>query len=129
MATHSSILAQKIPWREDPGRPQFMKSQESYTTQQLNNLNKLGSAEVVFSVIIEVESVNGVIIVLASLVAQTIKNPSAVQETWVHFLGWEDPLEEDMTTHSSIAWRSPMDRDAWRAAVHGVTKSQTQLSD
>ena len=83
----------------------------------------------VFSVIIEVESVNGVIIVLASLVAQTIKNPSAVQETWVRFLGWEDPLEEDMTTHSSIAWRIPMDRDAWRAAVHGVTKSQTQLSD
>ena len=79
----------------------------------------------VFSVIIEVESVNGVIIVLASLVAQTIKNPSAVQETWVRFLGWEDLLEEDMTTHSSIAWRIPMDRGAWRAAVHGVTKSRS----
>ena len=36
-----------------------------------------------------------------------------------HPLGWEDPLEEGMTTHSSIlAWRIPMDRGAWRAAVH-----------
>ena len=45
-------------------------------------------------------------------------------------LGWEDPLEEGMTTHSSIlAWRIPMDRGAWWAAVHGVAKSQTQLSN
>ena len=44
-------------------------------------------------------------------------------------LGWEDPLEEDMTTHSSIlAWRILMDRRAWWATVHGVEKSQTQLS-
>ena len=41
-------------------------------------------------------------------------------------LGWEDPLEKGMATHSSIlAWRIPMDRGAWRAAVHGVAKSQT----
>ena len=40
--------------------------------------------------------------------------------------GWEDALEEDMATHSSIlAWRIPMDRGAWWAIVHGVTKSQT----
>ena len=45
-------------------------------------------------------------------------------------LGWEDLLEEDMATHSSIlAWRIPMDRRAWWATVHGVQKSQTQLSD
>ena len=43
-----------------------------------------------------------------SLVSQTLKNPPAVQETWVQSLGWEDPLEEGMATHSSIpAWRSP----------------------
>ena len=40
--------------------------------------------------------------------AQTVKNPSAVQKTWVRSLGWEDPLEEDMATHSSInAWGIP----------------------
>ena len=43
---------------------------------------------------------------------------------------WEDPLEEDMATHSSIfAWRIPMDRGAWWATVHGVAKSQTRLGD
>ena len=52
----------------------------------------------------------------ASLVAQTVKNPPAIQETWVRSLGWEDPLEEGMATHSSIlAWRIPMDRGVWRA--------------
>ena len=61
-----------------------------------------------------------------SLVAQMVKNPPAVQETWVRSLGWEDPLEEGMATHSIIlAWRILMGREVWRAAVHGVTKSQT----
>ena len=47
----------------------------------------------------------------ATLVIQTIKNLPAVWETWVRSLGWEDPLEEDMATYSSIlAWRIPMDR-------------------
>ena len=47
----------------------------------------------------------------ASLVAQLVKNPPAMWETWVCSLGWEDPLEESVATHSSIlAWRIPMDR-------------------
>ena len=62
----------------------------------------------------------------ASLVAQMVKNLAATWETTVQSLGWEDPLEEGMATHSSIlAWRIPMDRGAWWATVHGVTKSQT----
>ena len=62
----------------------------------------------------------------ASMVAQTVKNPPAMRETWVQSLDWEDPLEEGMTTHSSIlAQRLPMDRGAWRVAVHGVAKSRT----
>ena len=62
----------------------------------------------------------------ASLVAQMLKNLPTMRETWVRFLGWEDPLEESMATHSSIlAWRIPMDRGAWKATVRGVTKSQT----
>ena len=44
----------------------------------------------------------------ASLVAQLVKNPQAVQETWVRSLGWEDPLEKGKATHSCIpAWRIP----------------------
>ena len=43
-----------------------------------------------------------------SLTAQLVKNPPAMQETWVQFLGWEDPLEKEMRTHSSIpAWEIP----------------------
>ena len=60
----------------------------------------------------------------ASLVAQTVKNLPVVRETWVQSLGWEEPVEESMATHSSIlAWRIPMDRGAWWATVHGVKKS------
>ena len=64
------------------------------------------------------------------LVAQRVKNPPAMRETWIRSLGWEDPLEEGMATHSSIlAWRIPMDKGAWWAVVHGVAMSRTQLSD
>ena len=66
----------------------------------------------------------------AFLVAQMVKNLPAMQETWVQYLGWEDPLEAGMATHSSIlAWRIPIDRGAWWAIHHSVTKSWTQLSD
>ena len=62
----------------------------------------------------------------ASLVAQMVKNPPAMQQTWVHSLGQEYPLEEGVETHSSIlAWRIPMDREAWWATVHGVTEGRT----
>ena len=47
----------------------------------------------------------------ASLVAQLVKNLPAMQEAWVRFLGWEDPLEKGKATHSSIlAWRIPWGR-------------------
>ena len=66
----------------------------------------------------------------ASLVAQMVKNLPAMKETWVQSLGWKDPLEEGMVTHSSIvAWRIPMDRGAWQAVVHGVAKSWIQLDN
>ena len=70
------------------------------------------------------------IYIQASQVAQLLKKPPVIRETWVQSLGWEDPLEEGMATHSSIlAWRIPMDRGAWQAAVHRVTKSRTWLSN
>ena len=53
-----------------------------------------------------------------------VKNPSEMQETWVQSLGWEDPLEEGMATHSSIlAWRIRMD------SLPGFAKGQTRLSN
>ena len=46
-----------------------------------------------------------------------------MQETRLQFLGWEDPLEKEMATYSSIlAWRIPLDRGAWQATVDGVTR-------
>ena len=51
------------------------------------------------------------------------------QEAWVRSLGWGDPLEEEMETHSNIfAWKVPR-AEAWWATVHRVAKSWTQLSD
>ena len=62
--------------------------------------------------------------------AQMVKNLPAMWETWIQSLGWEDSLEEGMATHSSsLAWRIPMDKGAWRATVHGVEKSWTRLND
>ena len=57
----------------------------------------------------------------ASLMAQLVKNPPAMQETWFRSLGWEDPLEKGKATHSSIL--------AWRIPWTSVSKSWTWLSD
>ena len=62
----------------------------------------------------------------ASQMAQWLKICLPMQEMWVPSLGREDPLEEEMATHSSIlAWEIPQGH-GW---VHGVAKSQTRLSD
>ena len=62
-------------------------------------------------------------IIWASLVAQMVKNLPAIRETWVQFLGWDDPLEKGTATHPSILGNS-MD-----SIVQGVTKNWTRLSD
>ena len=55
-----------------------------------------------------------------------VKNRHEMQETWVLFLGREDPLEKEMATHSSIlAWRIPVDRVAWQATSMGSQESDT----
>ena len=60
-----------------------------------------------------------------------VKNPSAnAGDTGSVFLGWEDTLEKEMATHSSIlTWGNSTDRGAWRATVHGVTKVWKRLSN
>ena len=65
----------------------------------------------------------------AFLVAQLVKNPPAMQETWVRFLGQEEPLEKEMATHSSmLAWRIPWIKEPWQATVHGVTRVRHDLT-
>ena len=59
---------------------------------------------------------------VASLVAQRLKNLPAMRETWVRFLGREDPLEKEMATHSSIlAWRIP-----WMEEPGGLRSMRSQ---
>ena len=63
-----------------------------------------------------------------SLVAQVVKNLPAMREIWVRSLGWEDPLEEGMTTPLQYSClENPMDRGAWRAAPDRVAQTQTGL--
>ena len=65
-----------------------------------------------------------------SLVAQLLKNLPAMQETWVWFLGWEDALEKEMATHSSIlAWEILWTEMPGRLQSIGSQKSQIWLSD
>ena len=57
-----------------------------------------------------------------SLVAQTVKRLPAMQETWVRFLGWEDPLEKEMAPHSStLAWKTP-----WAEEPGGLQSRELQ---
>ena len=59
-----------------------------------------------------------------SQVAQTVKNLPAMWENWVHFLGWEDPLEKGMAAHSSIlAWRIPWTEEPGRLQSMGSQES------
>ena len=65
-----------------------------------------------------------------SLVAQTVKRFSTMQETRVQSLGQEDLLGKEMATHSSIlAWKIPWMEEPGGLQVQGVTKSLTWLSD
>ena len=74
-ATHSSILAWRIPWTEEHGGLQSMGVAKSWT--RLSDFT----------------------FALVSMVAQTVKNLPALQETWIWSLGWENPLEKEMATH------------------------------
>ena len=64
------------------------------------------------------------LVVWALLVAQSVKNPPTMQETWVQSLGGADPLEKEMATHFGIlAQRIPMDRGTWQAQSMGSQES------
>ena len=66
----------------------------------------------------------------ASLIAQLVKNLPVIQETWVRFLGWEDSLEKEMATHSSIlAWRIPWTEEPGRLQFMGLQKNPKKMSN
>ena len=123
MATHSGILAWRICMDRGAWRATVHRVTKSRTllSDYAATAERAGQHEV--PLVLELLPQT---FVSAALVAQTVKNLPAMQETWVRFLGWEDPLEEGMATHSSIlAWRICINRGNWQAMVHGVTKSWT----
>ena len=108
MATHSSILAWKIPRMEEPGRLQSMGSQrvrqDWATSLHYENVYQMGSKWNSKCEII-------------SLVTQRVKNLPAMREAWVWSLGREDLMEGEMATHSCIlAWEIP-----WREEPDGLS--------
>ena len=98
---------------------------------------KTKNTHVLHSVILSIEikyqhmqiNIQVCLLKMLSLVAQMVKNPPAVEETWVQSLGWEDPLDKEMATHSSIL---PC-KILWREETGGLqpmrSQSQTPLSD
>ena len=104
MATHSSILAWRISWTEEPGRLQSTGSQrvrhDWVTSLHFFTSAVLTSHKIVPNMLPDNQDCR------ASLVAELVKNPLEMRETWVQSLGWVDPLEYGIATHSSIlAWR------------------------
>ena len=106
MATHSSTLAWRIPWREEP-----------------DGLQSMGSQRVGHDWAASLSLSLWFLYLWASLVAQRLKHLPAMWETWVQSLGWEDPLEKERATHSSIlAWRTP-----WREEPNGLQSMGSQI--
>ena len=154
MAPHSSTLAWKIPWTEEPGRLQSMGSlrvgHDWATSLSLFTFMHWRREWQPPPVFLPGESQGQRSLVgcrlwgrtwlkrlsssssssRASLVIQTVRNPPAMWETGVRSLGWGDPLEEDMATHSSIlAWRIPMDRGAWWVTYSPWGRKQSDMTE
>ena len=115
MATHSSILAWRIPQTEEPGGLQPMVSQRVWVLRGI--LPKvMASRQQSWDLRFEVHCPNH----WTSLVAQMVKNLPAVPKTWVQPLSQENPLEKKMATHSNIlAWRIPQTEEPGRLQSMG----------
>ena len=122
MATHSSTLAWKIPWTEGPGGLQSMGPKKlgydsdfhfkGFPDSQVCKESTCKARDPASIPGSGGSPGEGIGYPLQyswdSLVAQQVKNPPAIWETWVRSLGWEDPLEKGKATHSSIlVWRIP----------------------
>ena len=117
MATRSSILAWEIPWTEEPGGLQSMVSQRvghDWACPHISNAIQYLSQGYF-------KGFPG---------GSDGKESAAMQETWVQFLGWEDPLEKGMATHYSIlAWEIPWTEEPGGLQFMGSQKSWIWLSD
>ena len=109
MATHSSTFAWKTPWTEEPGRLQSIGSQRVRQTEQLSTAQHIP---------------------LGFPGGSAVKSLPAVQEAWVQSLGWRDPLEVEMATHSStLAWEILRTENPGELQSIESQKSRTRLSD
>ena len=117
MATHFRIIARRTPQTEDPGGLQSMGSQSQIQLKWLSRHAR------------PCDTCSSYFLGLLSLVAQTVTNLPAMQETQVQSQGQEDPLENGMATHSSIlAWRIPGTEAP--SGLHSMElQSQMRLSD
>ena len=107
MATHSSVLAWRIPGTGEPGGLPSMGS--CRVAYDWSDLAAAATAQQQY--------------IRASLVAQMVKNPPAMQETQDQSWGQEDPLEKGMATHSSIlAWRFPWTEEPGRLQSMGLRR-------
>ena len=136
MATHSSVLAWRIPWTEEPGGLQSIGSQRVvHDWGDLAHIAHSHTSTLLLGSSPGEETGYPLQYSWASLVAQTVKHLLAMWETWVWSLGWEDLLDEGMATHSSVlAWRIPGREEPGRLQSTGlqrvghnwVTKHSTQ---
>jgi len=130
MAPHSSTLAWKIPWTEEPGRLQSMGL--LWVGHDWSDLAAAAAAVWGYQKVpptpTDCDVVKDHFLLLfrmgVSLVAQSVKSLPAMQETRVRFLCWEDPLEKEMATHSNIlAWRIPWTAKPGRLQSMGLQES------
>ena len=103
MATHSSVLAWRIPGMAEPGGLPSMGSHR--VGHNWSDLAAAAAAAYFKKYNFYPQGFPG---------GSVVKNPWPMQEMQIWSLGWEDTLEKEMATHSSIsAWRNPMDKGAW----------------
>ena len=114
MANHFRILALRTPLTVSP---------QGYSIYLQFSSHKTATFSLLLQVYIFSFIVFSLYIWEAQIWAQMVKNLPAMQETWVQSLSWEDPLEEEMTTHSSIlAWRIPWIEEPGRLQYLGLQR-------
>ena len=139
MATHSSILAWKILWTEEPGRPQSMGPQrwtqlsKCVCTHACAHTHTHTHTHTYVSTNLVVGRQCSVLLAVTAEIPRWLCGKESTCQRRNHrcvwSLGQKDLLEEEIATHSSIlAWRSPWTEET-RAIVHGVEKDQTWLRD